>query len=1213
MATEIKQTNQIELTVNGQKVTAAAGQTILDVVREHNLDDIPTLCHDPRLEPYGSCFLCVVEVKGWSKLIPSCITRVTQGMEITTRNPRVVSSRKTALELLLTDHYADCLCPGKNACPAGVDVQGYMSLASMGRYREALDLIRECNPLPMTCGRVCVRKCEVKCLRQYVDEAVGINFIKRYAAEEIGPVLKKPADIKASGRRVAVVGGGPGGLTCAYYLTLKGHAVTIYESLPKLGGMLRYGIPEYRLPRQELDDEIQGILDLGVNVELGKALGKDFTIESLKSKDGFDAVFVALGAPLGKKMGVENEDSIEGVSPALDFLRDCELKGIPQLKGKVTVVGGGNSAIDAARSALRCGAEEVSILYRRTRKEMPAHHEEVDAAEKEGIKLEMLAAPMELLAENGKLTAIRCQRMELGEPDASGRRKPVPIPGAIIDFPCSYVFAAIGQDTDLTALDKEPENGKPAVSRWATINADNATMETNINGVFAGGDVMLGPATVIEAIAHGKTAALAIDQYLTVGKAVGADPEFYSSREFFGTLPEETFDGVCRHVRNIMPEREASERVRDFVQVELGLGKPQMKDEADRCMECGCKSVFECDLKRYAGEYGVDLARLTGEVRRNKVDLSHPVISLDSNKCVLCGRCVRTCSEIVGNGVLGFVGRGFSTVVSPTLGKSLGESDCISCGSCVETCPTGALEARLPYGKQGPWKTENKASVCAFCSVGCDLNLNVAADGLLWATMAEGASPDRGGLCAKGRFGTGLLQGASERLRVPLVRKNGKLTETSWEEAFSAAAKLLQNAVKTHGAEAVGVLAAPRMTLEEAWLTRQVAGVIGTKQVGNFGQARRGGPRGDLDKISGDTLSGCSMEDIADADLILLAGADPEKTHTALGMAIRRAVKRGAELAVVNSWPINILRPDDLWLDARRGTAGMIYATAIAQVMKNGKGAQTVDASALKASVKAMTPVETASVSGVDATKIEALVNKISSAGKVVAIYDLDDTLERSTDDLAALAQLLAVTGHYGKQGEGLLLLRADSNGAGARIAAIDALTDTEKLKAALVMFENPFGSECAADDVANLTLLVVVDHLLTETAQKAEVVLPAATLAESAGTVVSFDGRTVAVEAAASPAAGLSNMEILVNLAAALGKTGLSSSPEAARKDLAASLGVNVADIEKARAEKAVWPGKAAVVKALVPIKTDAAAPTAGMFSYASMDGFVKKMLKTS
>ena len=494
MALDIeKKTLRVELTINGRKVSGETGQTILDVVRAHQIDDIPTLCHDPRLEPYGSCFLCVVEVKGSPRLLPSCVTRIRDGMEVTTRNPRIVTSRKTALELLLSDHYADCVCPGQRACPAGVDIQGYLSLSALGYHEEALDLIRERNPLPVVCGRVCVRKCEVECLRNQVDEPVGINFVKRYVAESHGTPPRKPVDVADSGKKVAVVGGGPGGLSCAYYLARRGHRVTIFESLPKLGGMLRYGIPEYRLPRKELDAEIQGILDLGIRVETGKALGRDFTLGGLRGVGGYDAVFVALGAPLGKKMGIENEDSVVGVSSALDFLRDCELDGKPELKGKVVVVGGGNSAIDAARTALRCGAESVTIVYRRTRTEMPAHHEEVDAAEAEGAKLELLAAPLELVAEDGKLRALRCQRMELGEPDASGRRKPVPIPGAVVDIECSYVFAAIGQDTDLSALEGDPEEARPAANRWSTLEADAATMESSVRGVFTGGDVVLGP------------------------------------------------------------------------------------------------------------------------------------------------------------------------------------------------------------------------------------------------------------------------------------------------------------------------------------------------------------------------------------------------------------------------------------------------------------------------------------------------------------------------------------------------------------------------------------------------------------------------------------------------------------------------------------------------------------------------------------------------
>lgn len=1201
----------VELVINGKKVSADPGQTILEVVRAHNLDEIPTLCHDPRLEPYGSCFLCVVEVKGAPRLLPACVTRIRDGMEVTTRSPRIVNARKSALELLLSDHYADCVCPGQRACPAGVDIQGYVSLAALGYHKEALDLVRERNPLPIVCGRVCVRKCEVSCLRNHVDEPVGINFVKRFVAESAETKPVKP-DVKPSGKRVAIVGGGPGGLSAANYLARHGHAVTIFESLPKLGGMLRYGIPEYRLPRKELDDEIQGIVDLGVKIETGKMLGKDFTLKSLREKERFDAVFVALGAPLGKKMGLADEDTIEGVSPALDFLRDCELHGAPKLNGKVVVVGGGNSAIDAARTAVRCGADEVTILYRRTRKEMPAHHEEIDAAEQEGVKLELLVAPLELIAENGTLKAIRCQRMELGEPDASGRRKPVPIKGAVVDFPCTYIFAAIGQDTDLTAFDKEPEEQKPATSRWSTLESDPATMATNLDGVFAGGDVVLGPSAVIDAIAHGRIAAEAIDGYLATGKATAAPPDFKSCRDFFGTMPEWTFESVEKAKRNVMPERKASERVHDFVQVETGLDESHMRNEAFRCMECGCKTVFACDLKRYAAEYGVEIARLAGEVRQHRVDRSHPLISLDPNKCILCGRCIRTCAELVGLGVLGFVGRGFGTTVRPALGKTMAESACIACGACVESCPTGALEARLGYGRQGPWKTSKIRSVCNFCSIGCDLDLNVVADGLLWATAPESALMNRGELCIKGRFGTGLAQGR-ERLRTPLVRKDGKLVEASWDDAFKAAADLLKRAAKEHGPNAVGVIAAPRMTIEEASLLNHVAKALGTSQVGSFGQNRRGGPRRDLDEIFGATSlvgSTCSMPDLEKADLIIIGGADPSTTHPVFGMAIRRALRRGAELVTVNSSEIDLTRPDDLWLDPRRGTAGAIYATVLSRLLANQRNDNPKGSEKLRASLDSATLAGTAELSGVAEAKIQALADKIAKARNVVAVYDLDDTLERSTDDLKGLAQILLVSGQLEGPGKGLLLLRSDCNSVGAQIAGIENSLAMKQVRAALIMMENPLGDYRCARDFADIGSLVAIDHFLTETARRADVVLPAATLAESEGTVVSFDGRIMAVRKASRPAAGLDNIATLAGLAAALGAPAAAIDPATIRAALAAASGISAPDLEKKRSEGALWPRAATTSASMAPLRIEATAWTANVFPYASLDNFLEKKI---
>ncbi len=653
----------VELTINGRAVKARPGQTIVEVVREQDLDRIPTLCHDPKLEPFGSCFLCVVEVKGSRGLLTSCTTRVRDGMEVVTRSDRITRARKTALTLLLSDHYADCVCPGQLACPAGVDIQGYLGLARLGHYREALRLIKEHNPLPVVCGRVCVRKCEVGCRRTLVDEPVGINYVKRFVSEHasVHPE-RRPPTLK----RVALVGGGPAGLTCAYYLSLRGHSVTIYEAMPRLGGMLRYGIPEYRLPRAELDGEIDAILDLDVEVICNKRLGRDFTLQDLR-REGFEAIFLALGAPLGKKMGVPGEDA-EGIEPALDFLRDTELHGPRELHGKVVVVGGGNSATDAARTAVRCGAEEVSILYRRTRKEMPAHHEEVDAAEHEGVRLEMLTAPVEVIkdAGTGRLKGIRCIRMELGEPDKSGRRRPLPVKGSEFEYPCSFVFPAIGQETEAEVFSGEPDDGRPAISSWGTIEVDRTTMACSLPGAFAGGDVVSGPAVVIDAIAQGRLAAEAIDGYLRTGVTKKPEePAFVCRRDDFGPIQERVFEDVVRIPRRKMPERAAEERRKDFRQVEEGLSEADMKEEAVRCMECGCKGRFTCDLRKYAMEYGVDIGGMTGQVRRHKVDDSHPLITFDANKCILCGRCIRACGDVLDLSVLGFVGRGFDTTVKP--------------------------------------------------------------------------------------------------------------------------------------------------------------------------------------------------------------------------------------------------------------------------------------------------------------------------------------------------------------------------------------------------------------------------------------------------------------------------------------------------------------------------------------------------------------------
>ena len=478
----------------------------------------------------------------------------------------------------------ECLAPCQRTCPAQIDIPGYIAALDRGRPEEAIRIIKERNPMPLSIGRVCPHPCESVCRRGQADEPVAINHLKRYAAdfEMDQGAAHKPYLLPRTEFKVAVVGGGPGGLAAAYYLTRLGHNVTILEAMPKLGGMLRYGIPEYRLPKKTLDWEIQQILDLGVEVKTGLRLGDDFTLDQLKEEMGFDAAFIANGAWNSRAMGVEGEYDLMGMVGGIDWLIKLAAGEEVPMGKKVAIIGGGNTAIDCARNALRMGAEEVSIIYRRTRKEMPAAFYEVDAAEEEGVKLLFLAAPTALKGEEGKLTGIEVIEMELGEPDDSGRRRPVPKEDSNFIIPIDMCVAAIGQFCDLDFL---PAVCKIETTRWKTIEANPVTLETGWEGIFAGGDAVSGPATVVEALAHGRKAARAIHYYL---RGEEMEPEYQPLDPRNDPWPVITeLSGVEPASRVAMSELEPEERRHNFDEVELGISAEQAKTEAARCLQCG--------------------------------------------------------------------------------------------------------------------------------------------------------------------------------------------------------------------------------------------------------------------------------------------------------------------------------------------------------------------------------------------------------------------------------------------------------------------------------------------------------------------------------------------------------------------------------------------------------------------------------------------------
>ena len=454
-------------------------------------------------------------------------------------------------------------------CPAGVDIPGYVALVKNRRYADAVRLIRKDNPFPSACAYICEHPCESRCRRRMIDDAINIRGLKRYAVDHAGDV-PNPQNAQPTGKTVAVIGGGPGGLSAAYYLSLMGHKVTVFEQRSKLGGMLRYGIPSYRFPREILDKEIESILSTGIEVKTGITVGSDVSFDELKNK--YDALYIAIGAHTDKKTGIEGENS-EGVMSAVEMLRAIGDDSLPDFTGKeIVVIGGGNVAMDVCRSSVRLGARKVSCVYRRRQADMTALPEEVEGAIAEGVELVTLAAPVRIEAdENGRATALWAQPQIIGTIDAAGRPRPEKAARDEIRIPADIIIVAIGQGIETHGF----EQSKISIKR-GTFIAEASGQIDNMDGVFAGGDCVTGPATVIRAIAAGKVAAANIDEYLGFHHEISVDV----------AIPDPQLTNNPPHGRINTTERQACERKNDFTCIECGMTDEEANAESSRCLRC---------------------------------------------------------------------------------------------------------------------------------------------------------------------------------------------------------------------------------------------------------------------------------------------------------------------------------------------------------------------------------------------------------------------------------------------------------------------------------------------------------------------------------------------------------------------------------------------------------------------------------------------------
>jgi len=1144
------------LEINGHDVTARPGQTLLEVVEEHGLDTIPTLCHSPELKPYGSCFLCVVELEGKPNLVPACATPAAPGMKVTTRNERIEKSRRTALELLLSNHYADCVSPCMEGCPAGVDVQGYLVLADMGEYKKAADLIRETNPLPGICGRVCVRKCEVVCRRQDVDESVAINDVKRFITDSPGVYDDDPVREPSRGVSIGIVGSGPAGLTAAWFLGKAGYDPVIYESLPKPGGMLRYGIPEYRLPAEEIDREVDYICRAGAVIHCNTEVGKDISLDELMDTHG--AVFLAPGAMEGKGMMVDGEKDTPGVVKGVDYLLEKAEDPSPT-PGTALVIGGGNTAVDVARTAWRLGAEKVIMLYRRTRAEMPADPIEVEDLLEEGIELMELVAPVGLVRDDaGKLKALTCVRMVLGEPDASGRRRPVPQKGSEFDIPCDWVFPSIGQMPFLTRI-LSGSRYEPGVSRWSTFDIDTETMQTSVPGIFAGGDAADdGPTVVIDAIRDGQKAARAIHAYLSETEIPGKP--FIVRKEFWAKPGTKELGDIPESPRRKLHYISVEERVGNFREVSLGFEYDDMTHEAERCLSCGCMAFDWCKLRLYAEEYGADLEHYKGYVRKHKVDDRHPYLVYDPNKCILCSRCIRTCERILPISALGLVGRGFKTEVRPSMNDPLVDTTCIACGNCIDACPTGALTPQYPFKGRANLATTPEATHCAFCSIGCPITVEKISEKQFY--IGPSGVPGEY-LCHEGRYGSELYL-KTKRLTAPQIRTGMSHREVSFDEALDTAVKGLKEIADTYGPESIGVFYYPECTSEEMYLAGRIAREgLGTANIGSIAIAETGIESGVLDQSLGFTASTASRETLRDADLILCNNIDPEQDFLILGVEIQDAVASGAKLVIASSAETTLAEIARLSLDPMRGRASTMWNGVIQALIDDGFISRS-EIAAMPGGEEflddpnAWDPETAAARSGVSADKILQTAELIRKAGKTVIVHSLDRSRDLSPGDAEVLANLAMILRKKGRNAD-LLLPSLASNGAAIEITGADPafaagyvpapelpgarsraelleLLGSGVIRGALILGEDPMRNDRTASYLGSVEFLAAIDWAQTETTMFADVALPGSTPLETEGTRCNFEGRVIRYHAALSPPAGPATWEILVGMAEKLG-----------------------------------------------------------------------------
>lgn len=820
--------SEMTITIDGRTTTVPKKTTVLAAARSLGIH-IPTLCF-VKGKSKAHCKVCLVEVEGKEQLQRACVTMARPGMVVRTDTDAVREQRKKRLEQYAAGHFSDCKAPCTISCPGQINVQGFIAHIRKGQYEEALRLIMERNPLPFSVGRVCPRFCEAKCRRLLVDQPIAINHLKRFVADwcmshdkEVDLRIEKQP---ATGKKVAVVGGGPAGLSGAFFLAKYGNQVTIFEEQEELGGALRYGIPEYRIPKKVLDYEIKTILHMGITARCKMQWGRDFTLRSLKEA-GYDAVLLAVGARQSKTIDIPGLD-LPFVHPARDFLQAVN-EGKKQFPGKRAIVlGGNNIAMETARCLVRLGVEEVTVVHSGSPSKLIAHEHSAKEAEREGVKFLAMATPVQISERHGALF-LRVQRMVLAEPEHHDQRDFVPIEEVIESLKADVILYSLGQHVRMPAC--EAGSGEAVLENCddGLFKVDLQSKRTNLDSVWAAGDAITGPKSVIEAVLSGRRAAKYIHADIAGVEKEPAEPVFNFTRgKSLVEVDPVLMRGYAKQKREVMDRVEYEERITNFCEVRRGFSEKTARREADRCLSCGCKAFDRCDYRKYSIDHGVDLVKTgMGTKSRYQVNTSHPLFDVDLNKCIYCQRCKNNCEY----DALELGCEGTDDAGAPVgLHFSFNEK-CVNCCNCVDACTTGALtkkDAIVPIINE---PVRYVSTTCPYCGTGCHLILKIKGRTLMEVVTDKECPPNYGMLCVKGRFAFDFIR-HPDRLTKPMVRKNGRLVESSWDDALTLVAKRFAEMKKTHGPDSIAGFSCARASNEENFLMQKfMRAVIGTNNI----------------------------------------------------------------------------------------------------------------------------------------------------------------------------------------------------------------------------------------------------------------------------------------------------------------------------------------------------------------------------------------------